>query len=56
MTSNKYHKCSECGLHYKDERIAANCEKWCRDNKSCNLEIIKHSIETQQGNKETKNA
>lgn len=40
----KFYKCSECGLVYKEKRWAKKCEAWCRKYKSCNLEIIQHSI------------
>lgn len=36
--------CEECGLKYKDRYWAERCEEWCREHKSCNLEIIKHSV------------
>jgi len=39
------HKCPECGLHYRDEQTAKTCQTWCAENHSCNLDIIKHSIE-----------
>lgn len=49
MSGAKGHKilyqCPECGLHYADEKIAKVCETWCRTNKSCNLDIIKHAVE-----------
>lgn len=41
---NQY-ECPECGLHYEDESTMKKCEAWCRKNKSCNLEIIKESVE-----------
>lgn len=34
--------CPECGFVYKEKEWAEKCEKWCRENKSCNLEIIAH--------------
>lgn len=37
------HKCEECGLLYEEADWAQKCEDWCAKNKSCNLEIIKHS-------------
>jgi hypothetical protein len=42
------YQCPECGLHYEDEETAKQCENWCRENKSCNLEIIKGSVESKQ--------
>ncbi len=40
------YQCAACGLQYIDKEIAAKCEKWCVENKSCNLEIIAHAIDT----------
>lgn len=34
------HECPECHLKYKEEGWAEKCEAWCREHKSCNLEII----------------
>lgn len=39
------YKCEECGLHYEKEDIAKDCEKFCRENHACNLEIIKNAVE-----------
>lgn len=44
-TKDVLHKCPECGLRYKEKRWAEKCEAWCKENKSCNLEIISHSVE-----------
>ena len=47
MNSNekKLYQCPECGLHYEDEAIAKKCQAWCSENKSCNLGLIKFSVE-----------
>jgi len=46
-TINQNHQivyiCSECKMKYHDEVIAERCEIWCKKNKSCNLDIIKHA-------------
>ncbi len=36
--------CEECGFGYRDEKTAEECERWCSDRKSCNLEITKRAI------------
>ena len=36
--------CGACGLVYKEEKLAIKCEKWCKKNKSCNLEIAIHAV------------
>ncbi len=43
VNADRY-KCEECGLVYKDKSIAKKCEDWCREHKSCNLEITKYAI------------
>ena len=40
----KVYQCEECRLIYEDNKWADKCEKWCRKNRSCNLNIVKHSI------------
>lgn len=40
----EFYQCEECGLFYKEKNWAEKCEAWCRKNKSCNLNIIKHAV------------
>ncbi len=40
----KLYKCPECGLEYKEKEWAEKCEQWCKEHKSCNLEITKHAV------------
>jgi hypothetical protein len=35
--------CEECEMKYKSSDFADKCEKYCKKNKSCSLEIIKHA-------------
>lgn len=42
------YKCEVCGLHYETESRAGECENWCSNNNSCNLEIIAHAIENKE--------
>ena len=42
--SKKLFECKECNMFYKEKELAEKCEKWCKEHKSCNLEIIKHAI------------
>lgn len=45
IKNNKiYFSCSECGLVYKKQIIAKECQDWCKKTKSCNLNIIKYAI------------
>lgn len=38
------YRCPECGLQYRDRETAAQCEAWCKEHKSCNLEITSHAV------------
>ena len=40
--TKKVYVCPECGYEYEDKQWAIKCQKWCEENKSCNLDIIKH--------------
>ncbi len=39
-------QCEECGLLYTDQETAERCETWCAEHKSCNLDIIKHAVQS----------
>jgi len=43
--NKKLYKCLECNLFYEEKKWAEKCEKWCRENQSCNLDIISHAVE-----------
>src|SRR3989338_3811449 len=40
----KLHRCPEGGLEYKEKEWAEQCEKWCREHKTCNVEITAHAV------------
>jgi hypothetical protein len=42
--------CEECGLAYEQKEWAEKCQQWCRENQSCNLEIIQHSVPLEESN------
>jgi predicted ATP-dependent serine protease len=44
-----FYQCQECGFYYQEREWAQKCEKWCKEHKSCNLEIIKHSTKLSIG-------
>jgi len=49
MKDNKTNfMCEECCLTYKNKKWAEKCWDWCREHKSCNLNIIRHSIKPNQ--------
>lgn len=38
-------QCPECGLHYRNQEIAKQCEEFCRTNNACSMEITQHAVE-----------
>lgn len=50
QSDSKTYQCGDCGLWYKDEEISRQCQAWCKEHKSWNLEIIKHSIKHMTNN------
>jgi len=46
--SKKLYQCQECGFHYADKEWAEKCEAWCREHKSCNIEITAHAEENKK--------
>ena len=42
------YQCEECGFHYRKKETAERCEAWCREHKSCNIEITKDAIENEE--------
>ncbi len=42
----KLFQCPECKLFYAQKTWARKCEAWCSRSQSCNLEIIKHAVES----------
>jgi predicted ATP-dependent serine protease len=51
--SQKLYICKECGLHYESEDMMEKCRAWCAEYSSCNLDITKHSIESQHRSKQS---
>lgn len=39
-----YHQCEECKFLYEKKAIAEQCQSWCKEHKSCNLEITKNAV------------
>lgn len=37
------YSCPECGLRYQEKKWKDQCEAWCKEYQSCNLEITKHA-------------
>lgn len=38
------YECEECGLRYENRELAEQCEQWCKEHSSCNLEITQHAV------------
>ena len=38
--------CSRCLLHYKDRKLAEQCEAWDAEHNTCNLSIARQSEES----------
>lgn len=36
--------CPECGFTYAESAWAEKCAAWCKEHKSCNMDITKHAI------------
>jgi len=41
---NEVYQCPECGFKYQEKEWAEKCEAWCKEHKTCNLEIIEHAV------------
>lgn len=45
---DQIYQCPECGLHYRSEEIAKQCEEFCKKHKACSMEIAPHAIENEK--------
>ncbi len=43
-SKTKLYACPECGMSYAEPEWAKKCSAWCKEHKSCNLEIIKYAV------------
>ena len=48
LPKNTLYQCPECGFHYAEKEWADKCEAWCREHKSCNIEITAYAEENKQ--------
>lgn len=44
IKNKKLYRCEECCLKYESKEIAEKCQVWCREHKSCNLDLIKYAV------------
>lgn len=42
------YQCKECGFHYKNKHTVEKCEAWCKEHKTCNVEITKEAEENKK--------
>lgn len=42
--NKELYQCEECSFKYEDNIWAEKCEKWCKEHKSCNIEITSHAV------------
>lgn len=54
MREEKIFQCPKCGLHYRDEILAKECEAFCKTHNACSLEISMKSIEHQEAQRKAK--
>lgn len=48
MSDEKLFQCPRCGLHYREEQTAKECEAFCKaHNNMCSLEISQKSVEAE---------
>ncbi len=36
--------CDECRFAYTERKWAEQCEQWCREHHTCNLQITQHGV------------
>ena len=48
QNNKELYQCVECGFHYGEREWVKKCEAWCREHKSCNIEITAHAEENKQ--------
>ncbi len=48
MKKKELYQCPECGFHYAEKEWAGKCGAWCREHKSCNIEITAHAEENKK--------
>ena len=47
--NKELHQCDECGFQYAEKEWAEKCEAWCKEHKSCNIEITSHAVQETEG-------
>ena len=47
--NDSHYQCDVCKFYYAEKHWAEECEAWCREHASCNIEITKHAVELKGG-------
>ena len=56
MTQKNLYQCPRCGLHYRYEQTAKECQAFCKaHNNTCSLEISQKSVEAEELRKKAQN-
>ena len=45
INNKQIFQCPECGLHYRSQKIAKQCEEFCKTHNMCSTEIARFAIE-----------
>lgn len=48
MNNEQLSKCVECGLHYRDKKLAEQCEAFCKKHMACSMEIAPQAVENEK--------
>ena len=44
INGKTYYQCEECDFYYEEKELAQKCEDFCKEHKSCSIEITKHAV------------
>lgn len=44
VRGERFYACGECGLIYTSRGLAEECEEWCREHGTCNVDLSRQSI------------
>ena len=42
-------RCEICDFYYLKESLAKKCEEFCKENNSCNLDIVQYAVNFTKG-------
>lgn len=50
QNNQQLYQCEACSYLYESEDIAKQCQTWCTEHQSCNLDITKYAVKTGDAN------